>query len=68
MFLFLIWKNKKLPKPIITSINKYIQDVEHPLIALYANKKYNNECIGLKSFHHIFSPKTSAPFFLEPDK
>ena len=28
--------------------------------------KYNNECNGLKSFHHIFSPKTSPPVFLEP--
>ena len=29
------------------------------------NNKYNKECKGLKLFHHILSPKTSGPEFLE---
>jgi len=51
-----------------TSTNKYIQDCLLPRMALYANKKYTMECIGLKLFHHIFSPNTSAPVVLVPVK
>ena len=59
-------KYKNADNPNKTSINKYTHAPVFPIIALYANKKYNKAWIGLKSFHHIFPPNTSAPVCRDP--
>lgn len=53
--------------PINTSTARNFQAIScFFVIALYANKKYKRECIGLRLFHQIFPP-ASIPWLRLPD-
>jgi len=54
--------------PIITSIAKYTHAIGSLFTALNAKMKYKSAWIGRRLFHHILSPNTSVPVFLEPVK
>ncbi len=60
------WCHKKLTNPITTSTSKNIHAFVFLCIAKYANSTYSKACIGLRLFHHIFSPNTSTPVLRTP--
>jgi hypothetical protein len=51
---------------MVTSSKRTFQAFSLPRNAITAKMAYKTEWSGLRSFHHIGSPKVSGPVFLRP--